>query len=412
MALVIDDLTQAIRSTKRMLRDGLPNLKKVFGAIESEMLREVDDVVAHGSSAVPIIAFGDISAGTVRSADIAAVKRRGAVIVRGTFPRSQAERWNEQLGDYIERNGYYRRTVDRGLDRYFSNLKSDRPQIFGIYWSRPQIEARQSLAMAETRRFLNRLWRYQDDGTLHFDPDRECTYADRIRRREPGDRSFGLSPHMDGGSVERWIDAGFRRVFRHVFAGNLDAFDPFDGTHRTAVDEIPSPAVCSVFRTYQGWTALTGQGPGDGTLMLLPISRAIAYLLLRALLDDVPDDSLCGAEPGRALSVVREWHEPLLPAMVSIPCVEAGDTVWWHPDVVHAVEDRHQGSGYSNVMYVGAVPYCAKNVDFLEFQRAAFLKGESCPDFAAENYEVTYEGRATFDDLTDLGRRQMGFVPW
>lgn len=412
MPLVIDDMTQAIRSTKRMLRDGLPNLKKVFGTIETEMLREVDDVVALGGSAVPVIAFGDISAGTVRSADIAAVKRRGAVIVRGTFPRAQAERWNEQLGDYIEQNGYYGHAVDMSLDRYFSNLKSDRPQIFGIYWSRPQVEARQSRAMAETRQFLNRLWRFQDDGTPHFDPDCECTYADRIRRREPGDRSFGLSPHMDGGSVERWIDAGFRRVFRHVFAGNLDAFDPFDGAHRTAVDEIPSPAVCSVFRTYQGWTALTGQGPGDGTLMLLPISRAIAYLLLRPLLDDVPDVSLCGAAPGRALSVVPEWHKLLLPALVSIPRVEPGDTVWWHPDVVHAVEDRHQGRGYSNVMYIGAAPYCAKNAAFLERQKAAFLKGESCPDFVAENYEVTYEGRATFDDLSDLGKRQMGFAPW
>lgn len=412
MALLIDDLTQTIRSTKRLLRDRLPNLKDVFGAIEAEMLREVDDVTSLGSCAVPAIQYSNIIAGTVRPADIAAVKRRGAVIVRSAFPRSQAERWNERLADYIECNGYYRKTVDTNLDRYFSNLTSGRPQIFGIYWSPPQIEARQSRAMAETRRFLNRLWRFQDDGTSHFDPDRECTYADRIRRREPGDRSFGLSPHMDGGSVERWIDAGFRQVFRYVFAGNLDAFDPFDGAYRTAVDEIPSPAVCSVFRTYQGWTALTPQGPNDGTLKLVPISRSIAYLLLRALMDDVPEDSLCGAEPGRALSVSPEWHGLLMPALVSIPLVEPGDTVWWHPDLVHAVEDHHRGKGYSNVMYIGAAPYCAKNAAFLERQKPAFLRGESCPDFAAENYEAAYEGRATLENLTDLGRRQMGFIPW
>ena len=28
--------------------------------------------------------------------------------------------------------------------------------------------------------------------------------------------------------------------------------------------------ICSAFRTFQGWTALTRQGPGDGTLKLVP----------------------------------------------------------------------------------------------------------------------------------------------
>lgn len=412
MDLVIEDLAQAIRSAKRQLRAGVPGLERAFRAIETEMRREVDDVAAIDFAAIPVIGYSDIRASAVSAPEIAAIKRRGAVVVRRTFPKSQAEDWNERLGEYIERNGYFDQKADSSADRYFSSLKSDRPQIFGIYWSRPQIEARQSQAMADTRRFLNRLWLSQQDGALQFDPDRECTYADRIRRREPGDMSFGLSPHMDGGSVERWIDAGFRRVFRHVFAGDLDAFDPFDGAHRTGVNEIPSPAVCSVFRTFQGWTALTDQGPGDGTLKLLPISRAIAYLLLRPLLEDVPEDSLCGAAPGRALSITPEWHGLLMPALVSIPMVEAGDTVWWHPDLIHAVEDRHRGKGYSSVMYIGAAPYCAKNAAFLERQKAAFLKGESCPDFAPENYEVAYEGRATLEDLTDLGRRQMGFTPW
>ena len=42
-----------------------------------------------------------------------------------------------------------------------------------------------------------------------------------------------------------------------------------------------------MFRTYQGWTALTRQGPTDGTLRLIPIAAGIAYVLLRALQDDV-----------------------------------------------------------------------------------------------------------------------------
>ena len=157
---------------------------------------------------------------------------------------------------------------------------------------------------------------------------------------------------------------------------------------------------------------MTRQGPGDGTLQLLPIARGIVYLLLRPLAKDVPEDDLCGAKPGRALSLVDQWHMLLKPAITPIPLVEPGDTVWWHTDIIHAVEDRHSGKGYSNVIYIGAAPYCAKNAAYLERQKAAFLSGESAPDFSAENFEVDFEGRATVDDLTELGKKQMGLAAW
>ena len=54
-----------------------------------------------------------------------------------------------------------------------------------------------------------------------------------------------------------------------------DGVHAFDGEGRTQTREIPSPAVCSAFRTFQGWTALTRQGPGDGTLKLVPIARTM-----------------------------------------------------------------------------------------------------------------------------------------
>jgi hypothetical protein len=217
---------------------------------------------------------------------------------------------------------------------------------------------------------------------------------------------------MDAGSVERWLDPAYAEVYREVFTGNWRAYDPFDGAFRTETEEIPSPAVCSAFRTFQGWTALTRQGPGDGTLQLLPIARAIVYLLLRPLAKDVPEDDLCGAKPGRALSLVEQWHALLKPAITPIPLVEPGDTVWWHSDIIHAVEDHHKGSGYSNVIYIGAAPYCAKNAAYLERQKAAFLAGKSAPDFSAENFEVDFEGRATVSDLSELGKRQMGLAAW
>ena len=164
-----------------------------------------------------------------------------------------------------------------------------------------------------------------------------------------------------------------------------------------------------MFRTYQGWTALSRQGPGDGTLNLVPISRAMGWMLLRALQDDITDEDLCGAAPGRAMVVSEAHHAKLLRAYVPIPKVRPGDTVWWHPDVIHGVEDHNRNKGYSNVMYIGAAPDCEKNRRFLDRQRPAFENGRSCPDFAAEDYEVEFEGRFTQSDLDALGRRQMGY---
>ena len=411
----VDDLPATIRAAKQSLRARIPDLRRAFAEVEELVHREVDEIQdarARHLSVVPSSDYESLARGGVSEAAILDVRRHGVAIVRGVFSREQATAWNEAIGEYLARNRYQERPVDPSLDPYFSTLDSGRPQIFGIYWSKPQVEARQHRALAETRAFLNSLWTHASGGSVHFRPDRECTYADRIRRREPGDRSLGLSPHMDAGSVERWIDPAYQQVYRHVFSGVPSAYDPFDGAFRALTEEIPSPAVCSMFRTYQGWTALTPQGEGDGTLQLLPIARAIVYLLLRPLLPDVPEDALCGAEPGRALCVTPEWHSLLMPALVSIPRVEPGDTIWWHPDVVHGLEGVHAGSGYSNVIYIGSAPACPKNTAYLERQKTAFLAGESAPDFAPEHYEASFAGRATPLDLSPLGRKQMGFDAW
>jgi hypothetical protein len=416
MTIDVTRLPESIRAKKREATLRIGDVEKVLAEVAADLRAEVDDIVARrarGDAIIPELDFKLIRDGAVSDATRAEIRRRGTAIVRNVFPRAQADAWNQQIGDYLARNDYVNKAATRDAgDRYFTSLKSSRPQIFGIYWSKPQMEARQAVPMAETRAFLNRLWRFESGGSKHFDPDRECTYADRIRRREPGDASLGLSPHMDAGSVERWLDPAYAEVYRAVFAGNWRTYDPFDGAFRTETKEIPSPAVCSAFRTFQGWTALTRQGPGDGTLQLLPIARAIVYLLLRPLAKDVPEDDLCGANPGRALSLVDQWHALLKPAITPIPLVEPGDTVWWHSDIIHAVEDQHKGSGYSNVIYIGAAPYCAKNAAYLQRQKAAFLSGESAPDFSAENFEVDFEGRAVASDLTELGMRQMGLSAW
>lgn len=415
MGLEIVDIKSEISQSKQRLKQRGVDYTAIFRDMSASINKEIEEIVAlrnGGKPVIPEVEFSTLAEQGFSASDESLIKKRGCVIIRNTFPSALAQGWNEQIGDYIKAVGYYE-NPDKGLDRYFSSLQEGKPQIFSVYWSLAQIQARQHENLATVRSNLNRLWKYQVDGKSIFDPDRECAYADRTRRREPGDNSLGLKPHIDGGSVERWLEkSGYQSVYRHIFEGSWENYDPFDAAYRTDTNQISSPAVCSMFRTFQGWTALSAQGPGDGTLRLIPSTRVLAWMILRALQDDVADDELCGAQPGRALSCDPQWHELVLEGLCTIPKMQPGDSIWWHGDLVHAVEDEHNGKDFSNVIYIGAAPYCEKNASFLEAQARCFLSGESSPDFAPENYELDFEGRAGIDDLTGLGRKQMGLEAW
>lgn len=404
------DSKRFIRETKSELLRRF-DVTKAFAESRELVLREVEAIRTQYDSelsVIPQIEYHKIADCAVEEPFRELVRRRGCVIVKGVFDRIQVSEWNHEIGEYIDRNDYLTAAnKKRDLDKYFSALKNATPQIFSLYWSRPQVMARQAVSMAITKRFLNQL--YDTSGPMgpEFDPDNDFTYADRIRRRQPGDTTLGLSPHMDSGSYERWCDPAYQAIYRRIYEGDIQGFDPWKAAFRTQTREYASPSVCSMFRTFQGWTALTPQGPGDGTLSLLPIAKSISYFLLRALQKDVAEDDLCGATPGRALGASEEWHKEILEGLISIPEVEPGDTVWWHPDVIHSVANEHQGDHYANVIYVGASPVCAKNEAYARRQADAFYSGRSAPDFAAEDYEVNFEGRATVDDLTELGRRQL-----
>ena len=398
-----------IEKLKSKLKDYSKDYKENFNQIEKYIKSEIDEISklkASKKSIIPEISFNQINQRNTKFVE--SIKKRGCVIVRDVFENLKIERLNNDLEKYIEENNYYDDQKKKsGLDKYFSDLKSSKPQIMGLYWSKAQMEIRHSENMLKVKKWLNNLWIYKNDEYEVFDPSKELSYADRVRRREPGDSTLGLSPHCDAGSVERWSDDYYQKIYKDIFSDNFLRFNPFDAKYRDKTTEFESPAVAHVFRTFQGWTALTEQGPNDGTLQLIPIAKAMAYILTRALLDDVPKDELCGSKLGKALSVNKEYHSLLLEGLISIPNMKPGDTVWWHPDVVHAVEDKHLGKNYSNVVYVGSTPYCKKNLDYVRKQAKKFLKGESPPDFAAEDFETNYKGRIKIENLTLLAKKQL-----
>ena len=405
----IKNIEQLIKEEKKILRSKSKNYRENFSKIENFIEKEIVQIENSKKSAeniIPEINFKDLSDNLYEFKN--ELKKRGCVIIRDVFDDTLMHQMNKDLESYIEENNYYEDQKKKAdIDKYFSDLQSGKPQIFGLYWSKTQVNIRQSKELDVVKKWLNKLWINEHDGETIFDPNHELVYADRVRRREPGDKTLGLSPHCDAGSVERWVDKGYQGVYENIFADNFTEYDPFNAAYRNTTQEIESPAVSHVFRTFQGWVALTEQGPGDGTLQLIPIAKSMAFILTRALMDDVSENDLCGSKPARALSVNSTYHALLLRGLVSIPKMNAGDTVWWHPDVVHAVEDNHTGKGYSNVVYVGSTPYCKKNLSYAKKQSVKFLEGKSPPDFAEEDYEVSYKNRAKASDLTPLGKKQL-----
>ena len=231
----IENLPETILTTKKELKAALPKYREIFQDVEAEMRRRVSEIVKEreaGQPVIPIVQYADIEGGTVPEDLVSKIKRRGACVIRSTFSQEQATTWDQEIAHYVEENHLDAKLANAAEDRYFGTLASAKPQIYGIYWSRPQVQARQSETLSKVRIFLNHLWKAESEGVCHFNPNETPVYADRIRRRPPGSASLGLSPHTDGGSVERWLDENFRKVYRHVFAGDWKKYDAFDAAYR------------------------------------------------------------------------------------------------------------------------------------------------------------------------------------
>jgi hypothetical protein len=406
------DHKAAIREMKKTLRAQIGDVQAVFDRLTAHIearVAEIDALKAAGKPVWPVVAYNDLASGKVTEAQREEIKRRGCAVIKGQFPREQALDWDRSMLDYLDRNRFDEVYKGPG-DNFFGTLTASRPEIYPIYWSQAQMQARQSNEMAAVQSFLNRLWRFESEGKQWFNPDVSVIYPDRIRRRPPGTTSKGLGAHTDSGALERWLLPAYQQVFAHVFNGDFTKFDPWDAAHRTEVEEytVENTTKCSVFRTFQGWTALSEMIPDQGLLHVVPIPEAMAYVLLRPLLDDVPEDELCGVAPGRVLPISEQWHPLLIKAQTSIPALEPGDSVWWHCDVIHSVAPVTEQQGWGNVMYIPAAPMCDKNLAYAQKVKIALENGASPGDFPREDYEATWEDRFTLNDLNIHGKRALG----
>ncbi|KAJ3873676.1 hypothetical protein F5051DRAFT_476225 [Lentinula edodes] len=377
--------------------------------------QRVKEIENKGPTAVPVVDFTEIqqSNGQFPTEIADLIRAAGCCVVRGVIPRAQALDWKASLLSYINRHPDIRRIPN----------DSD-PQIYSTFWQKAQIEARSHPAVIRTQVAMSQL--YTASGDTQVDLVNQALYADRWRVRRPG--SVGMfQPHLDNGSIERWEDGEYGRVFRKIWEGKWEEYDAWDMDHRAeaVMDLYGGPGACSAFRSLQGLLSIDDNGPRCGTIQFLPdIKLSTAYILLRPYFNDqnkldMDSTYFYGADPGQGQVVKDIWHPHLQlnKTIISCPQAEPGDYIFWHCDLVHKVEEQHNGTNDSSVVYIPVVPLCAYNIGNLIDQRKAFLEGVPPPDIPpeseSEGLEKEHEDRGTPDDVfTVEGRRLMGLEPF
>ncbi|KAG5644640.1 hypothetical protein DXG03_008022 [Asterophora parasitica] len=378
-------------------------ITKAWGEIIAELQAVNAQIAQGGQDYIPQVKFADLH--KLGAEDIDKIKRRGTVVIRDVVPDAEAIRWKELLEEFVKAN--------------------------------PDVEARAHPNILATSIWLNNLYHTKDGGSIDgVDLSTPLTYADRFRIRRPGGIWGFHPPHVDSGAIERWEDPIFRRCFASILSGDWRSHDPYELDERlnAASSRYGRPNQSTVFKAFQGWLAMSETAPTQGTLRVFPdVLLSNAYIILRPFFRpavpagsagfleasnwefDISSPDFPGISPrdggydGPQPTPALHPHLELEKTMTSVPKVYPGDTVFWHCDVVHSVEQEHTGAGDSAVMYIPSVPLTPINQSYVERQKEAFLQGQRPPDFPKARGEESFVGLAGADAiLAPIGRRAMG----
>ncbi|KAK0242477.1 hypothetical protein EDD85DRAFT_811490 [Armillaria nabsnona] len=389
-----------------------------------ELKKATQEISAGGPEFIPQVQFSELD--SLPADKIGEIRRKGCLVIKDVVDDAQAISWRKLLEDFVSTNP--------DADGFPDGNK----QFFDLYWTKSQVEARAHPNMLAASAWLNNLYHVEAGQKLDgVDLSSPLSYADRFRIRHPGTGWTAHPPHVDGGTIERWEDPTLRSCFADILSGQWRKHDPFLLAGRVGAQTSlrHRPEQCSVFRSFQGWLAMSETAPTEGTLKVFPdVLLSNAYLILRPFFrllvaPDSPDiwnpkswafDISSADFPGL---IPRDggWYGPqptpelhpnllLEETMTSVPKVSPGDTVFWHGDLIHSVEKDHTGNCDSAVMYIPAVPTTPLNQAYVERQKETFLKAVTPPDFPVQTkHENSLVGFGKADDiLNPLGRKAMG----
>ncbi|KAF3992870.1 hypothetical protein FT663_00780 [Candidozyma haemuli var. vulneris] len=396
---------------KSLIKDPVA-FKESWLRLKDAYAKGLEEIKEKGSDVIPSVTLDELSDMDKTKKD--EILKRGCVVIRGVIPEDEAAGYKDEVLEYAEKN-----PTTKGFPQHAK-------VVYELYWSKPQVKARAHPNLRKATRFMNGLFYADPDAKVLL--DQNVSYADRLRIRQPGDALFSLGPHADGGSLERWEDEAFRACYTPIFEGRWEDYDPNDATHRIDVnmDKYASNGTCNIFRAYQGWLAVSKVAPKEGSILFGPlVKEATAYWMMSPFFDEddnlLLDSSLPGTFPGKSQEFNNETHPGLRldDLMVPVPAVRPGDMVFWHCDLIHAVDSVHQGTQDSSVFYIPSAPLCNINVKYAAVQRESFLKGLAGPDFPGfPNVvaETKHVGRATPEDVEATGGiealQELGLAPF
>ncbi|KAJ6468308.1 hypothetical protein C8R45DRAFT_1018246 [Mycena sanguinolenta] len=412
---------------KRAIASSSPNFEQDLTKAWKEVLGQLNEVTQtiakEGTAYIPQVSFADLD--KLSETQIAEIKRKGTVVIKDVVDDDQARAWKTSLEEFVKANPQSH------------GFPEDNKQFFHLYWTKAQVQARAHPNMLAASIWLNNLYHATSGQKVQgVDLATPLSYADRFRIRHPGLQWDYHPPHIDGGGIERWEDENFRACFADILSGQWSKHDPYalESRLEARTSLYRRPNQSSVFRTFQGWLALSKTAPGHGTLKVFPdVLLSNAYIILRPffrplvsldskeILDasnwafDISTPDFPGIVPRDGSfgspKPTTELHPHLLldATMTSVPAVNPGDTVFWHCDVVHSVEEDHTGSEDSAVMYIPAVPLTPANARYVERQKDDFFKGVPPPDFPVAVTGVGLVGLGSEKDIDEpLGRKAMG----
>jgi hypothetical protein len=424
---------------------------------------EVDHIASRGPKITPTIDFADINSPDAAAAFARDLKRYGVGLVRGVVPRADAQVAIDETVKYLENGADFKEPTIQ--DPTCFDLFWTPAQVRTR--AHPRVMEAQRFAMslwdhkADDRMAIRFPIAYGDRLRIHGanigsvgpdapakkDKDKDLDSAingdavdgeeaRRIALELLGDfASSTVIAQVDNGSLERWEPDGYGRggTYASVFRGEWEKYDPWDPTFRVSStpDLYNGHGACSIFRMFQGVVALSTIEPG--LIRLLPSPKlATAYFLLRPFfspktkpperregpeweafldasnwsLDRDQTTIIHGAVPGHAQRLTELWHPHLhlRRTLVTIPTLQTGDYIIWHPDLAYHItsnpnvmasraptpppaldgeEEKPPGRPVSILVYVPAAPLTQTNALYLARQRKTFQRGHPAPDFDA-----------------------------
>ncbi|KAL1868347.1 hypothetical protein Plec18167_008272 [Paecilomyces lecythidis] len=377
-----------------------------------------EDIAAKEGDFIPVFEASYVINQGFTESETRRIKEIGCLIVHQVISEDEAGYQYEKLQEYISNN-----------QEHIRGWPLENPSMLRLYDSPTQIAIRTHPNHLQLQRKLNELW-HDTSGETNSEP---LLYSDGIRDRKPRSPFLGLGPHIDAGSLCRWGDTTYRKAYHHIFSGNPELHDTFDlGARKDADQFLFSGAAHSrVFRSFQGWTALTSAAPRAGSIMLFPhVQMAIAYILLRPFFkppestEDLMDASKWKFDPDSAwfpgtfkdqsqyLSRSSHPHLRLEECLIPSPSMRPGDSVWWHTDMIHAVDTEHLGEENASVVFIAACPTSPVNKGYVKLQLQASLAGRPPPDYelgAGNLNETAFIGYTGFEGLRTEAKAALGF---